>query len=174
MVTRSLHVLSALALALAASAAVTVCQAQPPAPPPPRAIPGITASDGFPGGCVDCHVNRPDIGLDTRISVLMTRLAAGANPKLVAAARSAAAPGLALTGRHPDVPDVRADIPGACLRCHARGSDSAPEFARMLHTLHLEGGEANHFMTIFQGECTYCHKLDAATGSWSIPSGPEH
>jgi len=28
-------------------------------------------------------------------------------------------------------------------------------------------------MTLFQGECTHCHKLDAMTGKWSMPSGPE-
>ena len=31
--------------------------AEPEATPPPRDIPGITADDVFPSGCVSCHLN---------------------------------------------------------------------------------------------------------------------
>jgi hypothetical protein len=34
-------------------------------------IPGVTAPDQFPRGCVDCHVNRPDLKMDVRISTIM-------------------------------------------------------------------------------------------------------
>jgi len=43
----------------------------------------------------------------------------------------------------------------------------------MLHALHLTGGKDNHFLTIFQGGCTNCHKFDAASARWTVPSGPE-
>ena len=43
----------------------------------------------------------------------------------------------------------------------------------MIHEIHLTGGDTNHFLTMFQGECTLCHKLDAKSGAWAIPSGPE-
>lgn len=36
-----------------------------------RPIPGITAEDPFPRGCVDCHVNMPDRNMDVRLSTLM-------------------------------------------------------------------------------------------------------
>jgi hypothetical protein len=54
-----------------------------------------------------------------------------------------------------------------------KGKHPKVEVARMAHPVHLTGGDENHFMTLFQGECTHCHKLDRATGAWSIPSAPE-
>jgi hypothetical protein len=35
------------------------------------------------------------------------------------------------------------------------------------------GRVRNHFLALFHGECTLCHKLDAKSGAWAIPSGPE-
>jgi hypothetical protein len=43
----------------------------------------------------------------------------------------------------------------------------------MMHAMHLTGGEKNPFLTMYQGECTLCHKLDGRTGAWTIPSGTE-
>ena len=43
----------------------------------------------------------------------------------------------------------------------------------MLHGLHLLGGDKNVFLSQFQGECRHCHKLDAASGNWSLKSGAE-
>jgi hypothetical protein len=37
----------------------------------------------------------------------------------------------------------------------------------------LTGGTNNVFVTTFKGDCTHCHKLDAKTGAWSMPSGAE-
>jgi hypothetical protein len=59
------------------------------------------------------------------------------------------------------------------MSCHGKGSKTAPAFSTMLHVIHLTGGEESHYLTIFQGECTPCHKMDAATGAWTMPSGPE-
>lgn len=143
--------------------------AQQPAPPGPRAIPGITADDPFPQACVSCHVVLPD-GMDVRISTLLGLWMQGADSALVALAQSAAPAGMTLTGTHPAA--SASDIPKNCLMCHGRTSTMAPPFARMLHRIHLttEGGI---FLSMFQGECTYCHKLDRTTGAWSIPSGAE-
>lgn len=143
--------------------------AQDPAPQEPRAIPGITADDPFPQACVSCHVVLPD-GMDVRISTLLGHWMEGADTALVALAQSAAPAGVTLTGTHPKV--GANDIPKGCLMCHGRSSTMAPPFARMLHRIHLttEGGV---FLSMFQGECTYCHKLDRTTGAWSIPSGAE-
>lgn len=57
--------------------------------------------------------------------------------------------------------------------CYGSGSKMAPPFSQMLHAIHLSGGEKNSFLTMFQGECTYCHKLDLVTGRWTIRSGAE-
>jgi hypothetical protein len=146
--------------------------AQEPTLPPPRAIPGVTADDPFPLACVACHVVLPD-GRDVRLSTLTRQWMGGVDSLLLAAAQSAAPTGLTLTGRHPDVATAFADIPARCMTCHARNSTMAPPFARLLHRVHLTPGPTNIFLTAFQGECTYCHKLDPATGAWSIPSGAE-
>jgi hypothetical protein len=141
------------------------------APPPARKIPGITAEDGFPRACVDCHIVYPEMNMDKRISTLMKQLNDKVEPKLLAKVQ---AQGLTLKGRHPEATESLEDIPAGCLECHTNYSKEAPSFGRMMHVIHLNGGEENHFMTIFQGECTHCHKFNTATGEWSLPSGPEH
>jgi hypothetical protein len=143
-----------------------------PPPPPARQIPGLTAADPHPGGCVDCHVVYPELNnMDTRFSTMMSRWVDGVEPKLLAQAQAAAPEGITLKGNHPRVA-VR-EVPSGCLACHGKESKSAPPFARMIHEIHLVGGNDNTFMTVFQGECTHCHKLNQKTGAWTIPSGPE-
>ena len=140
--------------------------------PERRAIPGITAPDPYPQACVSCHVVLPD-GMDVRLSALVKQWTDGADSVLLAKAQSAAPAGLTLTGKHPDVSSTLGDIPAGCLGCHGRNATLAPPFTRLLHRIHLVGGESNIFVSMLGGECTYCHKLDMASGAWSIPSGPE-
>jgi len=154
--------------------ATTALVAQPPAPPPARAIPGITAPEMQPQACVSCHINMPDIGIDARLSTAMSRWTVAVDPKLLAKAQGSMGNDVTLEGKHPAVPEALDSIPANCLDCHAGTSDVAPPFRRMMHAIHLTGGEENHFLTIFQGECTHCHKLNSATGEWSVPSGREH
>lgn len=144
-----------------------------PAAPPMRQIPGINAEDPFPKGCVSCHINMPERGMDMRFSTLMTRWTEKAEPELVAKARATAPAGAKLNGKHPRVPMALKDVPAGCMKCHGALSKKAPPFGRLLHVIHLTGGEQNHFITEFHGECTYCHKLDATAGTWSVPSAPE-
>jgi hypothetical protein len=139
-----------------------------------REIPGITTEDPFPHGCVDCHINRPEMNMDVRISTLMKQWNDKVEPTLLTKAQACAPSGVKLKGKHPIVADtLLKDIPAGCLKCHSKTSKAAPPFSTMLHVMHLSGGEKNHFLTMFQGECTYCHKLDLSTGKWSLPSGPE-
>jgi hypothetical protein len=144
-----------------------------PTLPPARKIPGIIIEDPYPHGCVDCHINYVDMKLDTRFSTLMKLWSEKVEPKLVAKAQASAPKDLMLKGKHPNADAALKDIPAGCIVCHGKESSSAPPFANMIHNIHLIGGEENHFMTMFQGECTYCHKLDLTTGHWSMPSGPE-
>jgi hypothetical protein len=141
--------------------------------PPARKIPGLTADDKFPLGCVDCHINMPDINKDERISTLMSKWNKKVESKLFVKAQAVAPAGVTLKGIHPMVPASVKNIPNSCSACHSKTSKTAPPLANLLHIIHLSGGEENHFLTIFQGECTYCHKMDPKTGTWSIPSGPE-
>lgn len=141
--------------------------------PPTRKIPGLTADDKFPLGCVDCHINMPKINKDERISSLMSKWNKKVESKLLDKAQAMAPVGVTLKGIHPLVPASIKNIPASCNACHSKTSKTAPPFATLLHTIHLSGGENNHFLTIFQGECTHCHKMNPKTGVWSIPSGPE-
>lgn len=148
---------------------------EPPAgaPAQPPAIPGITAPDAFPNACVDCHLNYREQNLDVRFSTLLAAWQQGAAPKLLEKARAAAPAGVTLTGKHPAVSGAVSDVPRKCLACHGKASTKAPPFAVMLHAIHLEGGAENHFVSLFGGSCTHCHKLDAKTGKLTVPSAAE-
>ena len=145
----------------------------PPAPPPARKIPGINAEDPFPKACVSCHINMPEQKLDTRFSTLLKGWAEKVEPGLLEKAQGAAPAGVTLQGKHPAATSALKEIPAGCVKCHGETSKKAPPFTRMIHRIHLTGGDSNHFMTLFQGECTHCHKLDPNTGAWSVPSAPE-
>ena len=144
-----------------------------PAAPPIRSIPGINAPDLFPGACVSCHVNMPERNMDARFSTLLKGWTEKVEPALLEKAQAAAPEGVVLKGKHPAITTALKDIPAGCIKCHGRDSKKAPPFIRLMHRIHLTGGDANHYIAFFQGECTHCHKLDGATGAWSIPSGPE-
>ena len=142
--------------------------------PPMRKIPGITADDPYPQACVDCHINYVDMNLDARFSTLIKLWNVKVDSILLKKAQDSAPSGLILKGKHPNAPSSFNNIPGDCLTCHKKESKIAPPFARMIHKIHLTEGEENHFLTMFQGECTFCHKLNLTTGSWTIPSEAEH
>lgn len=163
--------LATLATLVASAQGPPAGSGEPPAPPP-REIPGITAPDAYPAACVGCHVDMPEMGMDERLSTALQTWKEGADPKLVAKAQGTMPPGVTLTGKHPSAQSALRDIPTACIRCHS-ASKKAPPFASLVHVVHLTGGADNHFLTIFQGECTHCHKLNQETGEWSVPSGPE-
>ncbi|MGE5345035.1 MAG: hypothetical protein ACM3JH_03690 [Acidithiobacillales bacterium] len=167
--TRALLVLVA---PLAFSASSGAAGPPPERLPPVRKIPGLTAPDTHPKGCVDCHIQYPDRKLDERFSTLMAAWTTKVNAGLLKKAQAAAPAGVTLKGKHPKTPAMR-EIPRSCLGCHSKGSKTAPPFGQMIHLFHLTGGNENRFLTIFQGECTLCHKLDAATGQWTMPSGVE-
>lgn len=140
---------------------------------PARPIPGLTTGDLYPEGCVGCHINMPELGIDARLSTVLKQLSQQVPPPLLATARKAVDPGIELTGRHPPVPFALQDIPRACILCHRSLAGTAPVFNRLIHLIHLRRDDNNHFFSQFQGECTHCHKFDPKTGQWSIPSHPE-
>lgn len=159
------------ALAMALGAAGTWMVAASAQEPAPRTIPGITAEDAFPNGCVDCHVARPDA--DHRLSVQLATWTSAVPAAVVEKARAASADPSRIRGRHPAVPNPTRNIPGSCLAaCHKPGSTIAPPFARLMHLMHFTGS-GNRYLAVGQGECTHCHKLDATSGQWRVPSGDE-
>jgi hypothetical protein len=167
--------LTASFLFLCAVAAALAAPGQAPAtvqPPSVRQIPGITAKDAYPNGCVDCHVAAKDG--DARLSVLFARWTTAAPAALVEKAKAASADASKIKGKHPAMANVKANIPQTCLAsCHKRGSAIAPPFAQLMHLIHLTGNAQNRFLTVNQGECTWCHKLDQKTGTWKIATGVE-
>lgn len=150
----------------------------PPAPPA-RKIPGINAPDDHPHACVDCHKNNPAQNMDARFSTWLKEWQQKVPKELVEKAKQAAPAGMKIEGKHPKVKAdlTTAEIPKACFECHAEHprnkKKAGPPFARLIHRIHLVGGEDNHFMTYYQGQCTYCHKLDQKTGQWSLGKGTE-
>lgn len=163
----------ALSVSVAAFSVAGQDKSKLPQAPPARKIPGITSDDAFPHGCVDCHTNHPELNLDARLSSLMKEWNNKVEPALLAKAQATAPSGVTLKGKHPVAAFALKNIPAGCLTCHSKKSTLAPPFAQMLHKIHLTGGEENHFLTVYQGECTHCHKLNTATGLWSMPSAAE-
>lgn len=147
-----------------------------PQPPPEKTafplalpVPGLQATDATPNACVDCHVQRGE--LDLRLSTRIAALGMGVPDELLAKARAAAPPGKELGGWHPQLPpEAFTNIPGACLRCHRRDAQKAPPFSQLVHLIHLT---ENSFTRDAGGGCGSCHKLDPASGQWTMPSGPE-
>jgi hypothetical protein len=181
MVTR-IQVLTVLLLVIVFGAVGALAQQEapklPPAPPA-RKIPGINAKDEHPHGCVDCHKNNPAQKMDNRFSTLIREWQEKVPAELLEKAKQAAPRGMEIEGKHPKVRAdlTTAEIPKACFECHAEHprnkKNAGPPFTRLVHLIHLVGGEDNHFMTYYQGECTNCHKLDQKTGQWSLGSGSE-
>jgi hypothetical protein len=135
---------------------------------------GNAAVDAFPDGCVSCHVMEKEKGQDHRLSTALKAWTAGKiEPGLLAMSKATAPAGVALKGKHPAAEDSLEDVPGACLDCHDAGSKKAPPFARLLHLVHLTGGTKNSFVANYKGDCAHCHKLNAQTGEWTLPSGAE-
>jgi hypothetical protein len=135
-----------------------------------RKIPGITTKDAFPRACVDCHTGRA--GMAAPLSTIMKEWSEKIDGKRLARLQTFVPKSLMLKGKHPSVTTIK-DVPAGCMKCHAAMAKLAPPFAPVIHAIHLTGGDANSFLTTFQGECTHCHKFNVVSGQWSMPSGTE-
>jgi len=115
----------------------------------PAPIPGLTAADEHPNGCVDCHQNQ-GADKDYRITTGLKNL------KGV---------------KHPDITKMVKNVPNDCKMCHKAGG-KVPELAIVLHKAHFERGADNHFIAFYQGACLNCHKFAPATGVMSVKAAP--
>lgn len=146
----------------------------PEDPAPPAAeIPGLTVPDRFPKGCVDCHIDMPQINQDERLSSIMAPWVERVPPEILEKTINAAGSDAPIKGRHPLTTDMFRSVPGSCLACHEKGPGAVVPLAPLIHLIHLSAREDNHFLTIFQGHCTHCHKFDPVTGLAHVPSAPE-
>ncbi|MEQ1731078.1 MAG: hypothetical protein ABL982_22140 [Vicinamibacterales bacterium] len=164
-------VLTAAVLLVSSLVPAAAGQAASPSPAV-RQIPGLTAKDAYPNGCVDCHIVSKDA--DGRIGALMATWTSAVPAALTEKARASSVDASKIKGKHPAVANVKANIPQTCIAaCHKPGSTTAPPFARLMHVIHLTGGSGNRFLTANQGECMHCHKLDQKTGTWKTASSAE-
>ena len=130
----------------------------------------LRAKDLFPKGCVDCHVVQKD-GTDARFTTLSKQWAQQVSPALMAKIKPIAPKGATLKGKHPPLgAALLNNVPASCAKCHTATSKAAPALAPMIHAIHFVG-EKNIFVTKLGGECRHCHKFDASTASWIVPSG---
>jgi len=161
----------AVVLVLYLAAADVACAEQPDRVAIPS-VPGLTSPDTHPEACVSCHIRMDDIGVDARLSVALGEWERSVPAKVMKIAEDAMGSAKDLKGQHPSVALPLEDVPFSCISCHAATS-SAPPFGRLIHLAHYRGGDENHFLSIFRGECTLCHKMDPTTGVWRIPRGSE-
>ncbi len=135
-------------------------------------IPGITVEDTRPNGCVDCH--RKDGSESSPLKLLIKEWTKEVSSELLEKARAAAPAGVELKGKHADTVAMTNTVPKDCLICHSKQSAKtmgAPELGRLMHLIHLAGGEENEFITEYQGQCVHCHALNIETGELTIKNG---
>lgn len=138
-----------------------------------RNIPGITADDTYPLACVSCHKNYQDGKGDLRITTIMKDLAEKVDPAHLAKYQAAAPEGVTLKGKHPTKSNENTSVPEDCNKCHGKSMKTALPLGQIIHIAHLTGGKDNKFITMFNGDCSHCHKFDAKMGTWSHPNGKE-
>lgn len=143
------------------------------------AIPGVTAEDTHPNGCVDCH-RKAGEDQDYRLSTAIAEWASEGAPEELIEWSEAAWPNASLSGQHPGVSGFVASqtLPDSCYNCHGEGSGMP--LKPLLHTVHFAGGGDNHFVSGYDGRCLHCHAMNTdtefpypPTGKVEIKSGKE-
>ncbi len=139
-------------------------------------IPGVTATDTHPNGCIDCHRNIPNVA-DYSLSHAISEWAAKGTPKEIMDRAKSAWPKANLSGKHPNVVGMikSKGIPASCFVCHDSDNSDKPLY-RVLHTIHYTGGADNHFITKYNGSCTNCHNINLKnppTGTMEVKEGKE-
>jgi hypothetical protein len=137
-------------------------------------ISGITSVDEFPHACVSCHKNYKEMNMDVRLSTVLKEWSEnGVKAELLAKIQAAAPEGVNLKGKHSFKSNDNTSIPEDCNKCHGKSMKTALPISQLVHIIHLNGGKNNNFITVYQGQCTHCHKLDMKTGIWSVVNGKE-
>ncbi len=143
--------------------------------PVPDKIPGVTAADPAPRGCVDCHTKDKADDPLAKLSVLMdayNKRGAPASVKAAAQVAIKAAGGdpAKITGKHPTGGAMfkGQDLPKACLQCHSGDGKSIPRLDAMLYLLKYADFKDGKFVTPattdfvkkLGGWCTACHTFE--------------
>lgn len=107
-------------------------------------LPGLTAKDAFPAGCVGCHVAGD--GQDHRLATVLAGVKG--HPKLKAGVV----------------------VPTECAKCH-RPESPLGAIGPLMHKVHYGKAENSEFVKKYQGACLNCHALDAKTGKMRLKTG---
>lgn len=111
-------------------------------------LPGITVADEHPQGCIDCHKDLGG-GRDHRLNVSLK------------------------ADGHVDITAIVKTVPNDCGMCHREGVAAGPLNQRA-HQVHYQDPDDNVFVKNYQGACLNCHKLDVASGTMTMKSGPKN
>ena len=101
-------------------------------------LPGITAKDEYPLGCVDCHKNE---GRDRTVASVLGK-----------------------AKDHPNVAKLVKTVPTDCTMCHKAGT-KVPELNLVIHTVHFRELATNPFVTSYGGVCLTCHAYSVTGGN---------
>ena len=112
-------------------------------------LPGITAADEHPNGCVDCHANAGE-GQDHRLNISVNEIE-----------------------DHPDITAIVKTVPKDCGMCH-RPNVAAGPLNLQAHRIHYEDPSENHFIEFYAGQCLECHGLNNETGVVAVKQGPKN
>lgn len=112
-------------------------------------LPGITAKDENPNGCVDCHKSQGE-GKDYRVTAELAKIKG-----------------------HPKVEKIVKTVPKDCAMCHKEGGKVAA-LNLVMHKVHYQKPADNTFVKVYKGACLNCHSLDMNTGAMSVKSGPKN
>ena len=111
-------------------------------------LPGVTVSDDFPNGCVDCHSG--ESGGEDTLNELMSDLEG-----------------------HPNVEKIMKQLPTDCYMCHKENMPAGP-INYATHLSHYGDPDESDFINEYDGACLNCHSIDLDTGEIIVKSGPKN
>ncbi len=111
-----------------------------------RSLPGVTVTDKYPNGCVDCHKAFSD--KDYR-------------PKM----------GLDKIDGHSEMDAIARNLPRDCMKCH-KADSSIGYLGDIAHRDHYRKPSKNVFIIVYEGDCLNCHGIDHESGRTTLKDRP--
>lgn len=112
------------------------------------ALPGVTVTDKYPNGCVDCHKSLGD--KDYRLKM-----------------------GLAKIEGHTEMDTIVKNVPQDCMKCH-KADSSTGYLGDIVHRDHYRNPSKNVFIIVYKGDCLNCHGIDPESGKTTLKDGPKN
>jgi hypothetical protein len=112
------------------------------------ALPGVTVTDKYPDGCVDCHKTIGD--KDYRLKTGLVRI-----------------------GGHSEMATIVRNLPRDCMKCHKVDSP-AGYLGDIAHRDHYRNPSENDFVIVYKGDCLHCHGIDLESGKTTLKDGSKN